>query len=661
MSDNYFTAGEGSKSIWTCQICHQAFKNTRYLPCHHFFCKECLERITEQSKITCPVCQNVAVLPEGGASCLPSNFFNRMMDKLVLKYKWREETEIKWEDCGACDPIIAFCTSCKAFLCKFCQESHKNSKSCSSHTVVPLSDLWSAKNLKREVLLCQKHNLEFDYYCETCKMLVCKQCIHTEHLTHKYDTVKRSATKYRSELQKSANTMENVMVKNLVEAHNHIDKRRKLIVQQSDKVNQEIDEYYDGLVQKLMEQKEQLKQRVRDAVLQKEEAVIKQLKEVQHTQAEVLSLKELSDTIVKRSFDEELLSARNQLTLLMEKLNDNFEKLNTHPVECANVRVGYTKKPLQQFAKNLTTIDSLSFEVENPVECVQQGDNATLEIIARDCNGDYYHSGGSQVSAWLKFNTGEVANIQVKDNDNGTYMVCFKAEQVGELRLLVFVSGRQITGSPFSITVQNDQATLDKPSKTIERGDGSMGQFCSIAYSENDLWAVVNRTKNSVHVYDGQNQLIESFGSRGAGDGQFQYPCGIAFDSDNALYVTDSHNHRVQKFNIFGKYLLQFGSKGGNKGQLNYPIGITTNYDKVYIADRQNRRVSVFQTDGQFCYSMGEGKLSRYFDVAVVNSLLQISGWSHRCIYTFTLEGHYCGKFATTKHRKGSTSTTVYP
>ena len=62
--------------------------------------------------------------------------------------------------------------------------------------------------------------------------------------------------------------------------------------------------------------------------------------------------------------------------------------------------------------------------------------------------------------------------------------------------------------------------------------------------------------------------------------------------------------------------------------------------------------ISVFQTDGQFCYSMGEGKLSRYFDVMIVNSLLQVSDWSHHCIYTFTLDGHYCGKFAAKPQRK---------
>ena len=207
------------------------------------------------------------------------------MEKLILKYKWRDETEIKEKDCGACDPVVAFCTNCAKFLCDFCQESHKYSKSCSSHVLVPLSQLRSNKDIKTEVLTCQKHNLGFDYYCERCKVLVCEQCVTDGHLDHECDTVENSAYRYRSKLQKSIETMEKVTLKNLVRAQDDINEMRKLIVDQSDGVSQEIDQYYDSLIQKLLEQKEQLKQCVRDTVLQKEEVLTQQLKEIEHAQA----------------------------------------------------------------------------------------------------------------------------------------------------------------------------------------------------------------------------------------------------------------------------------------------------------------------------------------------------------------------------------------
>ena len=81
-------------------------------------------------------------------------------------------------------------------------------------------------------------------------------------------------------------------------------------------------------------------------------------------------------------------------------------------------------------------------------------------------------------------------------------------------------------------------------------------------------------------------------------NGQFYLPRGVAFDSYNHLYVTD--NHRLQKFNANGKYTLHFGCKGASDGELNYPCGIVILTEKVYIADRDNRRISIIQTNGSY-------------------------------------------------------------
>ena len=160
------------------------------------------------------------------------------------------------------------------------------------------------------------------------------------------------------------------------------------------------------------------------------------------------------------------------------------------------------------------------------------------------------------------------------------------------------------------------------------------------------IWAVADWIKNYVHVLDGHDKLINKFCGRGSKNGQFEYPCDLAFDDNNDLYVTDSHNHRVQKFDTHGNYLLQFGGKGVNKGKLQYPIGITTHSDKVYVADRQNNRISVLQINGKFCTVIGQRYLSQYFDIAVdMYSELVVADWRHQCIYIFTLDGQYTNSY----------------
>ena len=160
------------------------------------------------------------------------------------------------------------------------------------------------------------------------------------------------------------------------------------------------------------------------------------------------------------------------------------------------------------------------------------------------------------------------------------------------------------------------------------------------------MCAVADWIKNYVHVFNGHDKLINKFGGRGSKNGQFEYPCDLAFDDNNDLYVTDSHNHRVQKFDTHGNYLLQFGGKGVNKGKLQYPIGITTHSGKVYVADRQNNRISIFQNNGKFCTVIGQQHLSQYFDIAVdTYSELVVTDWRHQCIYIFTLDGHCTNTF----------------
>ena len=110
----------------------------------------------------------------------------------------------------------------------------------------------------------------------------------------------------------------------------------------------------------------------------------------------------------------------------------------------------------------------------------------------------------------------------------------------------------------------------------------------------------------------------------------------------------------MQKFDTNGNYLLQFGSKGASDGQLNSPYGVTVHNDRVYIADLGNKRISVFQTNGKFCISFGSDQLGGPSDVTVsANDHLLVVDYRNSCIYTYTLDGYYVGKFGTPGSDRG--------
>ena len=498
--------------------------------------------------------------------------------------------------------------------------------------------------IKTKIPLCKEHDEKLNYYCETCDELVCMYCTVKKHNGHHHDSVKQMASKHRNELKKITNPVEG-MIKNLCEAHDNIEKVRKKIRRQGEEVDKNIDQYYDELVQELMKQKDEVKQQAHDAVSQKEKAVTTQLEEVTSMQAELMNMKELTDAL-EQSSDQEALSAKKQVGDRVQQLTNKYKKLNIQPVEPAAISFVPIKPSFPLFGHFFTYVNSYTSEVINLPQYVLVDKKVEFAIITKDSNGDRYVKGGSQVCVQLKSFTGHVVTGEVRDNNDGSYMASFIAEQVGEAKLSITINGKQIKGSPYSIVVKNYQS-IDKPSKIVNN-NGSMGKPWGIAFGRNGLWAVADYSNHCVCIFDDKDQLVRKFGSYGSNNGQFRNPIGVSFDSHNHLYVVDSGTHRVQKFDTNSNYLLQFGSRGSSARRLNYPHGIAIHKDKAYIADYHNKCVSVFHTNGQFCNTLESDMLGCPSDVAVsADEYLVVAGHNPDCICTFTLDGHYIGKFGT--------------
>ena len=641
----------------TCPICYQLFNNPKYLPCHHSYCEQCLEKMQVQNKIICPECRKEAIVPPGEVKNLPNNFFiNRMVDELVLKRKVEGEEEVKCDECDEDDPVVAYCPECNMFYCQTCNELHKRSKRFRGHGIVPLTELRSNKDVtiqpKAKAPICKEHDIELLFYCETCEQLICMYCTVKEHNGHNHDTVKKMATKNCNEL-KDVTAPVDEMIKDLSECHNNIDKMKKEIRRQGDEVDKKIDQHYNELVHKLMKQKEQVKQQAYDAVSQKEKALTVQLEEVEYAQAEALSMKELKDAVEKSS-DQEALSAKKQVIHRMQQITDKFNKLNTDPLQSATMEFVPSKESFPQFGQLFTHIDPGACEVVNLPNHITVGKEIKFSIITKYCNGSQCSIGGSQVSVQLESYTGEVTSAQqVRDNNDGSYMASVVVQQGGEVKLSAFVNGQQIKGSPYSVVAQCDYTRAGKPSKIVNN-DGKMDNPWGIAFGKNGMWAAADFTKHCVYIFDGQDQLIRKVGSYGNGNGQFKYPLGVTFDSNNHLYVADHDNYRIQKFDVSGKYFHQFGSRGSGNGQLYFPKGITIYTNKVFVAEDNNQRISVFHTNGQFSHIIGKGQLGQPYDVTVnTNNQLLVADYSHHCIYTFTLDGNYVSEFATRGSERG--------
>jgi hypothetical protein len=84
-------------------------------------------------------------------------------------------------------------------------------------------------------------------------------------------------------------------------------------------------------------------------------------------------------------------------------------------------------------------------------------------------------------------------------------------------------------------------------------------------------------------------------------DGMFRQVTDVTWDPAGNAYISDGYiNSRVAKVDKDGKWLKSWGEPGDGPGQFNTPHSIAADAQgNIYVADRGNRRIQVFDSDGK--------------------------------------------------------------
>ena len=85
-------------------------------------------------------------------------------------------------------------------------------------------------------------------------------------------------------------------------------------------------------------------------------------------------------------------------------------------------------------------------------------------------------------------------------------------------------------------------------------------------------------------------------------DGMFRQVTDVAWDAAGNTYISDGYiNSRIAKVDKDGNWLMSWGEPGSQPGQFSTPHSIAVDaHDNIYVADRGNRRIQVFDTGGKF-------------------------------------------------------------
>ena len=272
----------------TCPLCLDILQEPKKLPCDHVYCKACLQRLANRSfnaaSISCPECRALTQLPNGDVNNLPTAFrLNRLIETFQHVQLVREETDSQSAATAATE------------------ETGK----CKVHQNQPL------------VL-----------YCETCRLLLCRDCILAtkDHSDHHYGFVNEMKEKLQKKLMDTASSVEGQSGR-VSKAVKEISQVESDIVSRERNCQREIDESFEALYRTHQKHQQIMKERVAEQL--KTAKFAEKKKELTSIQSEISTVVGQARQSVQEG---ELDLLMQHFPIIQQRLEQLQEKLSKTPL-----------------------------------------------------------------------------------------------------------------------------------------------------------------------------------------------------------------------------------------------------------------------------------------------------------------------------------------
>lgn len=156
---------------------------------------------------------------------------------------------------------------------------------------------------------------------------------------------------------------------------------------------------------------------------------------------------------------------------------------------------------------------------------------------------------------------------------------------------------------------QHPLALFDTDGNLLETwGDGVLfaNQAHGLFIDGQDNVYFTDAANHCLFKFNPAGELVMTLGTPGeaaAVEGEpFRSPTDAAVASTGELYVSDGYgNSRVHKYSAEGELLLSWGEPGTGSGQFSISHSVRLDaQDRVWICDRENNRVQIFDSNGTF-------------------------------------------------------------
>ena len=643
----------------TCRLCSKPYREPRILPCLHSFCGQCLhteiERSGTKQNMECPTCQRSITIPEGGVNAIPQNL-HLGFEVEVAGYmsKIGSDGEKSCDACthGSTGPAVVFCCTCIELLCASCYEHHKFSRKLSNHLIVRL-DKESLKLLpsimkptKHICSLPHHEKEELKFFCETCQLLVCRDCALVLHKDHRIADMCNIAKVHRDAMREALVCAQEVTSK-LTTAIDANGKMAEQVYTSRGNATLIITQAFEQLHQTIEERKNTLLSEMEAISLSKTTALTLQKEQLMKMQYEIGHYTDMTSHILQTHTDHEMAALGDLLPTELKATLKKVEYVSLTPNQSSDIHVSLLHidsliKQLSIFGHVMDSPPSPSQSTWSSESVAKVKERYCVKVESMTSKGERYPYGGLQVKAELSHD-GAVVPGEVEDHGDGTYTITLTPQTAGFHQLLITMDGQHVQNSPCDLDVGTKYSTLCNPEQVIK----CSGCLRGIAIHDSGDIYVSCWDDHCIHVFDQAGQQKRTIGSHGSGDGEFSLPWGLFIKGD-VMYVADVANHRIQKLTTGGQFLQKFGQRGTGQGQFKYPSSVIVDQrDSLIVSDSGNHRVIILDQAGTWLLTIngnvpGSHGFQDPYDVALDSQgNIHVAALGSNTIKVFTPEGTY--------------------
>ena len=535
-------------------------------------------------------------------------------------------------------------------------------KEFSSHEIVSLDQLTEdVINLvppDQKIMQCSKHpGKELDLYCETCKEVICRDCILRVHRDHQYDLATDAFPQQKNVLIGCVKPAEQQLV-SINKALEDLDTLREKITSQRQSLETKIRSRIGVIHEALKAREEELISQLDQMTGQKLKNVASQQDRLEMVATRLKSCCGFLQESLRTGNQVDILAMRKSFVQQVQDVMSSFKPESLVTEEEADLEFVSDQNEMTQICQQFGQL------VSNPVchaKCHAEGtglhvamvgETATATVHVVDQKGREYQRPVDVSCKLVSSDRSSQVRGEAKKVKDGEYKISYHPQHRGQHYLYIQVEDKHISGSPFPLSV-----LTTTPTNIIS----DVNTPCGLALDNDGRLLVVEQYGNCISIFSDNGQNKRSFGSYGSGPGQLNSPSGIAISTTGDILVCDQVNHRIQIFSPDGKSLKCIGTEGNGPLQFNYPVGISVHphSKKIYIAEHGNHRVQILNEDLTFFRKFGsEGSGNRQFtsphDISFDSTgNVYVADTANHRVQVFTANGDYIRQFGKEGSGKG--------